>query len=109
MHSNGQKAEKNILWNKSISRYLKHVVLYAFLLVGGGTAGSVLAARLSEEPCISVLVLEAGPKPPLISEVPLLKGSLAGTDVDWNFKIVPQKYSSSAMKDKVNKNYASHF
>lgn len=34
--------------------------LFSVVIIGGGTAGLVLAARLSEDPDISVLVLEAG-------------------------------------------------
>ncbi|KAI0339212.1 aryl-alcohol oxidase-like protein [Trametopsis cervina] len=65
---------------------------YDFVIVGGGTAGSVLASRLSEIPSVKVLVIEAGASPDgnLATEVPFLGTSLPGSSIDWNYTTTPQ-------------------
>ena len=65
---------------------------YDFIIVGGGTSGLVLAARLTEDPSTQVLVLEAGENHlnnPQVS-IPALWRSLIGSDLDWNFATAPQ-------------------
>ncbi|KAI1505916.1 putative GMC oxidoreductase [Biscogniauxia marginata] len=64
-----------------------------FIIVGGGTAGLVLAARLSEDPSQSILVLEAGSDH---SEDPRVKApafyqALLKTEVDWGFQTEAQE------------------
>jgi len=66
-----------------------------FVIVGAGSAGSVLANRLSENPDIRVLVLEAGPLdiPPDIEtriQTPAAWPTLLGSEVDWGYRSVPQ-------------------
>jgi choline dehydrogenase len=61
------------------------------VIVGGGTAGCVLAARLTEDPTVSVLLLEAGPlSRKLEIKIPAAFSRLYRTDVDWGDSTTPQ-------------------
>ncbi|XP_055933903.1 glucose dehydrogenase [FAD, quinone]-like [Argiope bruennichi] len=74
---------------------------YDYIVVGGGSAGSVVASRLSEEPCVSVLLLEAGAtKPPLLNDVPALSRFFWFTDIDWQYKTVPQKHAAYFLENQ---------
>jgi choline dehydrogenase len=59
--------------------------MYDYIVVGAGSAGCVLAARLSEDENVSVLLIEAGPPDTLDNvHIPLGVASLARTAVDWD-------------------------
>nr|Q0R4L2.1 RecName: Full=Pyranose dehydrogenase 3; Short=PDH 3; AltName: Full=Pyranose:quinone oxidoreductase 3; Flags: Precursor [Leucoagaricus meleagris]AAZ94874.1 pyranose dehydrogenase [Leucoagaricus meleagris]AAZ94875.1 pyranose dehydrogenase [Leucoagaricus meleagris] len=65
---------------------------YDFIVAGGGTAGLVVASRLSENPDWNILVIEAGPsnKDAPETRVPGLAGSLPASRTDWNYTTIPQ-------------------
>jgi choline dehydrogenase-like flavoprotein len=67
--------------------------VFDYVIVGAGSAGCVLANRLSEDPDVQVLLLEAGP--PDVKEnvhVPLGYLQLAATDVDWDYHSAPEPH-----------------
>ena len=65
--------------------------MYDYVIIGAGSAGCVLASRLTENPAASVLLLEAGP-PDDAEEIriPAALNLLFQSAYDWDFHTVPQ-------------------
>ncbi|XP_059046301.1 glucose dehydrogenase [FAD, quinone]-like [Achroia grisella] len=64
---------------------------YDYVIVGAGTAGSVLASRLTEDkPRATVLVIEAGKPEMLLSDIPALTYYLQRTDYTWQYSMEHQ-------------------
>jgi choline dehydrogenase-like flavoprotein len=65
---------------------------FDYVIVGAGTAGCVLAARLTEDPSIQVALIEAGPwDDHWFFRVPALVGAALGLEeTSWGFSTVPQ-------------------
>ncbi|MEG4805680.1 GMC family oxidoreductase N-terminal domain-containing protein [Microcoleus sp. ARI1-B5] len=66
---------------------------YEYIVIGAGSAGCVVANRLTEDRETTVLLLEAG-NPDTKSEIytPLECTQLPGTDVDWGYFSEPEPY-----------------
>lgn len=66
-------------------------MMFDYIIVGAGSAGCVLANRLSADPSLSVLLLEAGgPDTKLEIQIPAAYTKLHGSAVDWGFWTEPQ-------------------
>ncbi|XP_037037098.1 glucose dehydrogenase [FAD, quinone] isoform X3 [Bradysia coprophila] len=72
---------------------------YDFIVVGAGSAGSVVASRLSENENWKVLLLEAGGDPPIESEIPLLFFTNQNTTNDWGYFTEKSKNACLGMKN----------
>ncbi len=63
---------------------------FDFVVVGGGSAGAVIAARLSEDPACRVALVEAGTRPPDLELVPVACASLQRNPAtDWMYTADP--------------------
>ena len=62
-----------------------------FIVVGAGSAGAVIASRLSADPSTQVLLLEAGSGDrPSAAVIPAAFSKLFETEADWNFRTEPE-------------------
>ncbi|KAG9690807.1 alcohol oxidase, partial [Aureobasidium melanogenum] len=74
--------------------------IFDYVIVGGGTAGTVLANRLSENSSVSVALIEAGGS---ALDNPLARtiyGNCPACDtpLDWNYTTIPQRYLNDSVK-----------
>jgi len=75
---------------KQVENAEKLYKYYDFIIIGGGSAGAVVANRLSENPKWKILLLEAGGDESQISDVPALAAYLQLGRMDWKYKTEPQ-------------------
>ncbi|KAH6675385.1 glucose oxidase [Plectosphaerella plurivora] len=70
---------------------------FDYVIVGAGTSGLVIANRLTEDPSVTVAVIEAGGDErdnPLVYDADAF-GAALGTSVSWNYTTTPQKWANN--------------
>lgn len=66
------------------------------MLVGAGSAGSILATRLLNSGA-KVLLIEAGGDPGYFFNIPVIAPLLMNTAYDWKYKTISQKYACKGL------------
>ncbi|XP_014290964.1 glucose dehydrogenase [FAD, quinone] [Halyomorpha halys] len=77
--------------------------IFDFIVVGAGTAGAVMAARLSEVADWNVLLVEAGDDPDMTSAVPYFYQTIQRTGMDWNFQTIREKGLYNGLMGRINR------
>jgi len=73
---------------------------YDYIVVGGGTAGAIVARRLAENPLVTVCMIEAGPDDKSVPKVesPLVWEELIGSEWDFDYEVEPQPRGNSKLR-----------
>lgn len=76
--------------------------MYDFIVIGSGSAGSVVANRLSENPNWRVALLEAGGSETLVHLIPAMVSYLQLSNSNWNYASVPQVNSCWGLNNNIS-------
>ena len=82
---------------KWVGKKVSHGNTFDYLVIGGGSTGAIVAARLAEDPAVTVCLIEAGPSDegkPEILELQRWPG-LLHTEYDYGYRIEPQERGNS--------------
>ncbi|KAL1129796.1 hypothetical protein AAG570_012740 [Ranatra chinensis] len=82
---------------KDVRNMLKE---YDFIIVGAGSAGCVVANRLTEVPEWKVLLIEAGDSESYLMDIPVLANMLQFSQANWKYKAVPNNRSCLGLENK---------
>ncbi|XP_063972305.1 glucose dehydrogenase [FAD, quinone]-like isoform X2 [Diachasmimorpha longicaudata] len=85
----------------SVYTDVSHKKIYDFIIVGAGSAGSIVAAKLIDAGS-KVLLVEAGGPPPPFADIPALSPMLQQSPYDWQFKTVPQVHACKGLMNNVS-------
>lgn len=74
---------------------------FDFIIVGAGSAGCVLANRLTEVPHWKVLLVEAGGNENFLSDIPIFAPFLSLTSMNWGYSSEPERNACKDLRGEV--------